>query len=426
MSGNSDAVLALLFIDLAIILLVARMCGWLAVRLGQPEVIGEIAGGLLLGPGLAAMPGPNLSAALFPSDVRPMLAALANVAVALFMFGVGHELSADRLRDTRRATVAVSVGSVVVPFLSGAMLAWWLYARHDFFAEAPSRWAFSLFISAALTMTALPVLARTIEGVGIGRSRAATVAVVSASLCDLVAWVTLAVVVALMSGGNTVEAARGAALFVALLGVVWFGARPLFRLLTERARQAAHGQAVVLAAVAVGVFLSAGFTTVIGLHAVLGAFVFGVLLPRKLLAQAAPQLPQAMGQFTTLLLPVFFVLSGLSLDLRLGASGLLDVVVVLAIASVSKFAGGTAGAAVGGMAAKEAMSVGVLVNTRGLTELILLSIGLEVGVLDAHLFTVFTVMALLTTIATGPLVKRLAGTGSMRRQGAESSAHANS
>jgi Kef-type K+ transport system membrane component KefB len=407
MGAVSDQLVALLFIDLAVILVVARAGGSLAVRCGQPRVVGEIATGVALGPGLSVLPLGGAGALLFPPEIRPLLGVLAQLAVVLFVFRIGHELAPSAIREVRKSVVAVSAGSVAVPFAAGTCLALWLSPRHAVGLDGPRAVAFVLFIGASLTVTALPVLAEIIDSVGLRGTAPATVSLVAASTSDLCAWLVLAVVMALMSGGDVAGAVAVGGLLLVFLGVLCFGLPPAYRALADRTAAVAHGPPLMLAAVAAGLFASAAATTAIGLHAVLGAFAFGALLPRDAVRRAAPQLPATTGQLTALLLPVFFVVSGLSVALPLGLPGLVELLVVTGVACASKFLGGAGGASLGGMSGRQAVTVGVLMNTRGLTELILLGIGRASGVLDPALFAVLTVTTLVTTVLAGPLSRRL-------------------
>lgn len=403
-----------LFLDLALILCLARLLGALASRLGQPSVIGEIFAGVLLGPTLF---GDDLSELVFPADVRLLLSALAGVGVALFMFVVGTELDIGVLRGGGRVTLWTSVGSTVLPLALGAGLALLLVRSHG----KGSSVGFVLFFAVAMSVTAFPVLARIIADRELAHTRLGTTALTCAAIADLLAWTLLAVVVAIATGERL---DWRLALVVPYVTVMVTLGRPLLRRAGQAGTEAARtgGNRNFLALVLGGLLLSAAFTEWLGLHYIFGAFLFGALLPRGVGGRLRDGVLQRVEPLCgLLLLPVYFVLSGLKVDLsELDASSLGELAAILAVATTGKFLGAYAGARFGGLDSRHSAALGALLNTRGLTELVVLGVGVELGVLDGTLYSLMVVMAVTTTALTGPLLSRIlppATPGPGRRNG---------
>ncbi len=401
---------ATLLLDLAVIVVVARLLGVLARRLGQPAVIGEILGGILLGPTLF---GGAITTALFPAAVRPSLQALASVGVCVFMFLVGLELDRNLLRGQSRIATSVSVSAIVLPFTLGALLALYLAGNHP----TGHRLAFVLFLGTAMSITAFPVLARILADKGLIRTPIGGLALACAAVDDVLAWSLLAVVAALAGGGAHPWRALLAVPFAA---VMLYVVRPLLaRLAARRADGRAAGRADgrrltgllagagVLVAVSAGLLLSAEATGWMGLHAIFGAFLFGVVMPREGAAALRERaLPLIERVCWILLLPVFFMVAGLKVDLSaVDATALGELGLILLVAIGGKFAGAFLGARVNGVRTRHSAVLAILINTRGLTELIVLTVGLQLGVLDPALYSLMVVMALVTTAMTGVLLR---------------------
>lgn len=387
-----------LFFDLALIALLARVLGMLARRFDQPAVIGEIIAGILVGPTLFHG---VISGTLFPTDVRPFLTALADVGVALFMFVVGLDFEPSTLGGRRDVTVAITFGAMALPFGLGCLLA---------IGIAPSRahghpLGFVLFLGAAMAVTAFPVLARIINDRGMSRTRVGGLALSAAALGDVLAWTLLAVVVMLVGGNgqagwHLVFLVPYAVLMVAVV-------RPLVRRLVT-ARQGGDGlDRGLLVVMVVGALVSGALTEWMGLHFIFGAFFFGLLVPKNGLGRFRTELRAKVEQLpTALLLPVYFVVAGLGVDLsHVGASGLAVLGLILVAAVGGKFVGTFVAARACRIEPRPAAALATLMNTRGLTELIILTVGLQLGVLDKELYSLMVVMAVLTTVATGPLLR---------------------
>ncbi|MBL1087412.1 cation:proton antiporter [Streptomyces actinomycinicus] len=386
----------LLFLDLALILLLARGLGTLAARIGQPPVVGEIVAGIVLGPTL--LDG-DLAEALFPSDVKPLLTALASVGVALFMFTIGLEIEHQALRGAGRLTAGAAIGSTVLPFLLGIGMAAGLLRDHAGGDTA----VFTVFVGLSVSVTAFPVLARILADRRLSTTSVGNVALATAAVVDVVAWVALAAVQAVAGGGS--EHWR-VALVVPFTAALVLLVRPLLRrvlLPGGRVVPLGPGRLVVVLTAAL---LCGAATEAMNLHYIFGAFLLGVVVPRDAVAAALrATIHERTTQITGFLMPVYFVVSGLDVDLGgLGPDELADLAAILTVAVAGKFAGTYLGARSQGMPGRPAAALASLMNTRGLTELIILGVGLQLGLLDGTLYSLMVAMAVLTTALTGPLL----------------------
>jgi len=386
-----------LLLGLACIIALARVLGALARRLGQPAVIGEILAGVALGPTLF---GTVLSDHLFPVDIRTALAGLANVGLVLFMFIVGYELDLTAVRGQRRAAVSISIGSVLLPLGLGIVLALWL-ARHY---PVPEVAPFALFIGAAMSVTAFPVLARILTDRDMLRTEVGGLALASGAVDDVIAWTLLAGVVALGAGGGDLP--WQTLLAVPYVLVMFLVVRPRLRRLASARERAGRLTPSILAVMLVGLLLSCWVTEAIGVHAIFGAFLFGAVMPRAGGEALRHETLERLEQVSVLLLlPVFFVLAGLRVDLSaLDGRGLVDLALILAVAIAGKFAGAYTGARLNRIPPRRAGALATLMNTRGLTEIVILTVGVQLGILNDTLFSMMVVMALVTTVMAGPLL----------------------
>ncbi|MER0449644.1 cation:proton antiporter [Streptomyces sp. Edi4] len=394
-------------VSLAVILAAAHVFARLAQRVRQPVVVGEIIAGIALGPSLLGLVPGNPVDVIFPPEVRPYLQVLSQVGLVLFMFGIGYEFDGSQLRGHGRQVTAVSLSSVILPFALGAGL---LCVLHPWLTGAGTtvrgRLVPALFLGAAMSITAFPVLARIISERGLQKDRIGAMAVACAAIQDFLAWVVLAVVVALAQSTGGWPLARMTLASAALLLFLWYAVRPGLTWLFAPGRPW-PGPALIHAVLVVGLLLCAWATQALGLHAVFGAFAFGVIVPRAVIDRTAPEVPERIEQTSLFLLPVFFMVTGLSVNLgALGGQGLLILLAVLVTACFGKFAGAAGAARLTGATKPQAAALGVLLNARGLTELVILNVGLSLGVLDSRLFTAMVVMAVATTVMTGPLLDR--------------------
>ncbi|MEV5321988.1 cation:proton antiporter [Streptomyces sp. NPDC052687] len=393
-----------LLAGLAVLVLLARLLGAAARRLGQPAVIGEVLAGIALGPTLF---DGAVSDALFPDSVRPLFGALAAVGIAVFMFIIGLDWDAGLIRGIGSLAATVSLSSILLPFGLGTLLALYLLRDH----AAADRTAFTLFMGIAMSITAFPVLARILTDRGMARTPLGVVALACASVDDVLAWSLLAAVVALSgpAGPSGPEEWRILLAVPYLLGML-FVVRPLLRRLAART-DALRLTPGVLAGVLAGLLLSAAATEWLGLHYIFGAFLFGAVLPRTGTERLRADVHDRLGQLSgTLLLPVFFLVAGLGVDLSgLDAGGLGDLGLILAVAIGGKFAGAFTAARLHRMPVRESAALATLMNTRGLTELIVLNVGRDLGILGQDLYSLMVVMAVVTTAMAGPLLNWLQG-----------------
>ncbi len=386
---------------LAAVIVTGRALGGALARLGQPPVIGEVLAGILLGPSLL---GREASAWVLPPAAAPYLGVIAQLGVILYMFLVGLELNADRLRHQARAALMIAHASILVPFLLGAVLAVPLSAT-----LAPPGVpfvSFALFLGIALAITAFPVLARILADRHMTRTALGTLALGCAVTADVTAWCLLAFVVGVARaevGGAFVVTALALG-FIALMFLL---VRPLAAWLVRRYEDRPLPMGIV-ATVLVAVLLAALATDRIGVHAVFGSFLLGAVIPHDS-AVARAFTRKLEDVVTILLLPAFFAYAGMRTEIGLvsGLGAWLVCGLITLAATAGKFGGTYAAARLTGLDNRTAAALGVLMNTRGLMELIVLNIGLDLGVISPALFAMMVLMALATTLATTPLLKRL-------------------
>jgi Kef-type K+ transport system membrane component KefB len=399
--------LAQLMVALAVITLASRGLGLVCERwLNQPPVIGEILAGIMLGPSLLGFLAPSISAALFPSGVVPALSIISKVGVVLFMFVVGLEIDSKALRRSARATIAVSHSSIVIPFVLGSILALALYPRYA--TNDISFTAFSLFCGVSLSITAFPVLARLLKERGVQKTPFGNTVLACAAVDDVTAWSLLALVVAIATT-EMGQLATHVPLLIGYFLLMFLVVRPLLAKLSDRLD--ADGQPItspILTLGFVGVLLSSAATEFLGIHALFGAFFFGVFIPCH--GRFAHALRERIEDLVGIVfLPAFFAFTGLRTQI-----GLVDTWVdwafcglIIATATLGKFGGSYIAARFSGLPPRESSALGVLMNTRGLIELIALNIGLDLGILSPQLFAMLVIMALVTTLMTSPLFTRV-------------------
>ncbi|MGS0687435.1 cation:proton antiporter domain-containing protein [Nakamurella sp. GG22] len=400
----------LVFIDIAIIMIVARLFGRLARAVGQPPVVGEIIAGIALGPSLLGLLPGDLDGRLFPPEVLPYLNILAQLGLVLFMFIVGLELDMLLIRGREKLAGTISAASVALPFALGAGLALLLYPSHDQTAQGPvAPLALSLFLGVAMSITAFPVLARILTDRGMHRTSTGVLALACAAVDDIIAWTLLAFVVAVVQGNGPLDVLRIVALTAVFAGVMFGLVRPALRRLNDWYVRVGRLTPDILAVVLIGVLVSAYITEIIGIHAIFGAFVFGAVMPRQGAADMTREILERLEQVSVLLLlPLFFVVTGLGTNIGgITGSGVWQLALILLVAIGGKFIGAYAAARVMKVPARQSSAIGILMNTRGLTELVILNVGRQLGVLDDELFTMLVLMALITTAMTGPLLKRV-------------------
>jgi len=386
---------------LVAILLLGRWLGKLFVHFGQPRVIGEIVAGIMLGPSLLGWISPAAMNFVLPPEVGPYLGIIAQIGVILYMFLVGLDFNAGLLRSRAHATVAISHASIVCPFLLGAVLALWLYP-HLAPADVPFT-SFALFMGVAMSITAFPVLARILTDRHIENTELGVVALSCAAADDVTAWCLLAFVVGVAQSklGGAVQTVIFALLFIAfMLAVI----RPLAnRFLGHHAEKQPPRRMAVW--VLVALLLSALAAEWIGIHAIFGAFILGAIIPHD--SDVALDFRHKLEDIVKiLLLPAFFAYTGMRTKIGLvsGSEAWLFCAGIILVATLGKFGGTIAAARLTGLDWRLSSSLGILMNTRGLMELIVLNIGLELGVISEKLFAMMVIMALVTTLATTPIL----------------------
>lgn len=405
-ASHDELTLATAMVGVALILVLGAVLGAAARRLRQPAVIGEIIAGIALGPSLLGQLPGDLTDKVFPAEVRPMLHAIAQVGLLLFMFMIGWEFEKSLLAHRRTAAVAVSLSSVALSFGLGVCLALALHTFHDQDGQAPSATSLALFIGAAMSVTAFPVLARILTDSNLIRTPVGALALASAAIDDVLAWCILAVVSASVTASGPSDLLQIAGLSLVYVALMFTVVRPALALLVRRlAKRRAMAHLLVL--LSGGALLSAYATTWIGIHAIFGAFLFGLVMPREPADLLQVHVRRPLGTISTLLMPAFFIVTGLSVDIGgLSAANYLELAAIIVVACAGKLFGAGLAARACGMGWRSASTLALLMNTRGLTELIILNVGVGLGILDTSLFTMMVIMALVTTAMAGPLLPR--------------------
>lgn len=396
--------LSILLVQITVILFAARTVGYLVRKLGQPQVIGEMMAGIMLGPSLLGWVAPEISAGLFPTSSLGSLNSLSQIGLLLFMFLVGAELNIQILRERKHTAVVTSHVSIIAPFFMGTLLALYLYPRLS--DDSVSFTNFALFVGAAMSITAFPVLARILTERNLIRSRIGTVAIACAAVDDVTAWCILAGVVLLVRTSN-VEipvwlTIGGTAIYVAAM---FYGTRRVLDRLAGVFRTRNAMTQDMMGLIILLLLASSWVTERLGIHAVFGAFMLGVVMPKD--QQFVDSLREKLESVAVvLLLPLYFAFTGLrtSVGLVSGKAMWFYCGVIILVAIAGKFGGATISARLTGMPWRDAGTIGILMNTRGLMELVILNIGLDIGVISPALFTMMVLMALVTTFMTTPLL----------------------
>jgi Kef-type K+ transport system membrane component KefB len=390
------------FIQLLVILAVARLVGMLAIRIGQPRVVGEMIAGILLGPTLFGAVAPDLQQQLFAPELRPYLSLGAQIGIGLYMFLVGLEFDTSMFKARARSAVTISVSGIVVPFVMACLLATWLVEQGGLFADNISWVQAMLFLGASISITAFPMLARVIQEQGLANSKLGTLVLAAGAIDDVAAWCLMALLLASFSGDDSlfIKAVVGAVLFATLMLTLVRRHAAQLELWYQRETRLTPRLLLVILVLWV---VSVTITEWIGLHAVFGGFLLGVVMPRGLLAEHLIKRLQPV--VLVALVPLFFTVSGLKTDLSLLAQGTLWQValVVIAASIVAKAVACYLAARLCGENNPMALSIGILMNARGMMELILLNIALQNGVIKADLFSVLVLMTIVTTMMATPL-----------------------
>ena len=392
----------------ALIVLAAQLLGGLLQRCGQPRVIGEILGGIALGPSLLGVAAPAVEQQLFGAAIRPQLNLLGQLGLALFMFLIGLELNPTLLRGRLPLASRITVVGIALPLLLGIGLSWLLEGWLPELLPGHHSLPGALFMGTAMAITAFPVLARILQERGLISQPLGALTISVAAIDDLVSWILLAVVVAFARSGSATGALLPLLATAAWALLLLVGLRPLRRRLERHVRHGRELGPLLLVGLMAGALLSGAVTEAIGVHLIFGAFLWGLAMPRhSALHRALEQRLQAV--VLQLMLPLFFAISGLNTRLTALNSPALwaATLLVLAVAVAGKFLGTWATARLSGVPPREAEALGWLLNTRGLTELVILNVGLSLGMISTTLFSIGVLMAIGTTLMTGPLLGRL-------------------
>ncbi len=404
MAAHTNAPLGRLFLQLIVIIAAARVAGKIATKLGQPAVIGEMTAGILLGPSLFGLVAPDAFAFVFPSNSLNTIKLLSQIGVCLFMFVVGMELNIHHVRQKAHTAVLVSHVSIVFPFLLGVVLAWFLYSS---LAAVNSKFtAFALFMGISMSITAFPVLARILQERGLTKTALGNTAITCAAVDDVTAWCILAFVVAIARATSLGGSALNLVCVLVFIAVMVWGVRRTLPLwLGTKQMEASEPSKNTLATVILVVIAAAFCTEVIGIHALFGAFLAGAIMPDT--GGFRQKLAVRVENFSSvLLLPLFFAFTGLRTQIGLlnDVSGWMICLLIIGVATLGKLGGSAMAARLTGMNWNESLQLGALMNTRGLMELIALNIGYDLGILSPRIFAMLVIMALVTTMMTGPLL----------------------
>jgi Kef-type K+ transport system membrane component KefB len=390
-----------IFIQLIIILIVVQVFGYLCQFIGQPRVIGEILAGLALGPTLLGAILPRVEAGVFPGSVLPTLQTLGDIGLVLYMFSLGTHIDTHAiLRQGRKATV-VSLSGVLLPLAMGAAFAFFLYP--EFAGPKASLGSFMLLVGTAMAITAFPVLARLLEDRGMLTTKIGSLALLCAAIDDVIGWCLLALVIAIIHSTGVASVLMTIVFLALFVGVMLGVVRPLMNFADQRIKS----KPALLTLTMILLLLSASATNEMGIHPVFGAFMMGIILPRKTVF--IEQVKSIDNVNHLLFLPLYFVYNGLRTHIGLINSPALWLLctLVLIIACLSKILGGSLSLKVFGASWKESFTLGTLMNTRGLVELIVLNIGLDLGVISPTFFAMLVIMAVVTTVMASPLLSFL-------------------
>ncbi len=394
-----------LILQIAVVLAVCRVTGELFRRIHQPRVVGEMFAGIMLGPSLLGWIAPHFSAYLFPASSLGFLNALSQVGVVVFMFLVGLGINPNELKKEGHAAVLTSHVSITAPFVLAALLSLYLYPRLS--DDSVSFSSFALFMGAAMSITAFPVLARILAERDMLGSRLGTVAIACAAVDDVTGWCILAYIVVLIRSAHSATS-----IWVTVGGIIAFGlvmvhgVRRLLRGFEKVYRTTGALTENLMALMVLLVLVSSLFTEFLGIHLLFGAFLMGAIMPKDL--QFVRYVLDRFETITvTLLLPLFFAFTGLRTNIALvkGSEMWMYCGLIILVATAGKLGGSTLASWLSGMPLRKAAGLGTLMNTRGLMELVILNIGLDIGVISPALFSMMVVMALFTTFMTTPVLR---------------------
>jgi Kef-type K+ transport system membrane component KefB len=403
LTNNLKYPLSILLLQVIVILFTSKAFGIILRLLGQQTVIGEIIAGIFLGPSFLGWLFPDISALIFPRDSLISLQFLSQIGLTFFMFVIGMDLDISKIKNKAQDAVVISHASIIFPFFLGTCLSYFIY--QDLAPQGVKFLAFTLFMGIAMSITAFPVLARILKERGLTRTPLGVLTITCAAADDVTAWCLLAAVIAIVKAGNIVSS-----LFTMGLAIVYiiFMLKIIKPWLQKISNKRITNESIDKTVIAVSFFillLSAYFTEIIGIHALFGAFIAGVIMPNNIRFKEI-LIDKIEDVSTVLLLPIFFAFTGLRTQIGLLDTGYLWILcgVVLLVAIIGKFGGSTLSARIMGRSWEDSLSIGALMNTRGLMELVVLNIGYDLGILSPEIFAIMVIMALGTTFMTGPLL----------------------
>jgi Kef-type K+ transport system membrane component KefB len=392
---------SILILQIISILICSRLLGYLFKKMGQPTVIGEIFAGIVLGPSFLGWIFPKVAVFMFPEESLKNLQFLSQIGLILFMFIIGLELDVEVVRTKVRSAVAVGLSSIALPYILGIILAYFLY--NSFAPKNVSFLAFSLFMGISMSITAFPVLARILQERGMTKTTLGSMALTCAAINDIAAWCILAAVIAIVKAGTITTAIFTIALAFFYVLLMFYVILPLLKKLAAIYISGEELSKTAISFVFIILLSSSYIAEIIGIHALFGAFLAGVIISEALIIKNNI-IEKIEDVSLVLLLPLFFVLTGLRTQISLLNQGNLWLIciIIILVAITGKFAGTTISAKIAGQSWKDSLSLGALMNTRGLMELIILNIGYDLGVLTPEIFAMMVLMALVTTLMTGP------------------------
>ncbi len=400
-SSHITEPIAVLLLQIIIIILFARLFGYLFKKIRQPAVIGEIVAGIVLGPSILGAYFPQITGFLFPATSLGTLNFLSQIGLVLFMFIIGMELDLKSIGKQAYDAIVISHASIIIPYTLGMGLAYFIYK--DYAPAGTSFLSFSLFMGIAMSITAFPVLARILKERGLTRTKLGAMVLTCAAADDLTAWCILAAVIALVKSGSSISVLYTIGLAILYVLLMLKVVRPALKRLEHIYHNKEAKRTAVMAVLFVMLIVSSYVTSIIGVHSLFGAFMAGVIMPpsfdfRKIVNDKIEDIS------IVLLLPLFFVITGLRTQIGLLNTEHLWLTFgwVLLVALAGKFGGSALAAKVVGQSWRDSLSIGILMNTRGLMQLIVLNIGYDLGVLTPEMFAMMVLMALVTTFMTGP------------------------
>ena len=413
---NAHPLLTLL-LQLTVIIVVSRLVGFVFLQVGQPQVMGEMVAGILLGPSLFGWLAPEAAGWIFPRESIGFLGLLSQIGVVFFLFLIGLELDPKLLRNRGHAALVISHASIIAPFLLGGALTLFLYPRLFNDTQTMRFTAVALFMGAAMSITAFPVLARILSERNLTKTKVGAVAITCAAVDDVTAWCMLAMVVAVARADNWYAGLITTGYSLLYVGAMYFVVRPLLRRFEGLFEATGRLTQAMVAVIVVLVLASAYTTELIGIHALFGAFLMGTMMPKG--TRFVRTLSEKLEDYTVVfLLPVFFAYTGLKTQIGLIDSGELWLVtlLIIGVACLGKFGGSAAASLACGLGARESGAIGILMNTRGLMELVILNIGRELGVITDAVFAMMVIMALVTTALTTPVLNLIYPDRLLRRE----------